>query len=74
MADENRMTKQEIIDELTAMANRLETIHSECAFSLTGYADSAVYLASYSVCHAIDLVSIAGLIKKADLNDAEASV
>jgi hypothetical protein len=49
------MNKQQICDELVAMADRLEAIQDECE-SLKGYVSGAAEVASLAVYHLIDLV------------------
>lgn len=52
------MTKKEIFEELEAMADRLESIKSECDWTLKGYAGGAAELAASAVYHVIDMVSV----------------
>lgn len=52
------MTKQEILDELEKVLNRMEVIEGECKMTLKGYADGAAELAVQAIAHTIDLVSV----------------
>ena len=67
------MTKKEIVKELEAMADRLESIKSECDWTLKGYAGSAAELAANAVYHVIDLVSVAETMLDASAATAESS-
>ena len=53
------MNKQQIIDELVIIAERLAEISDECTFALKGYSDSAAEVAALAVHHVIDLVRVA---------------
>jgi hypothetical protein len=53
------MNKQRIIDELVAIAERLDEISNECTLSLKGYSVSAAEVAALAVHLVIDLVRIA---------------
>lgn len=55
------MTKAEIIEALEEIADRLESIKTECDWSCMGYAGGAADLAATAVNHVIDLVQIAAM-------------
>lgn len=52
------MNKQEIVDELEKILNRMEVIEAECKCELKGYAGGAADLAVQAIAHVIDLVSV----------------
>ena len=58
------MSKQQIVDELRQMAERLEAIQDECKVSLKGYASGAAEVAALAVHHVIDLVRVAGEVSE----------
>jgi hypothetical protein len=52
------MTRDEILEELDTISDRLESIKTECEWTLKGYAGGAADLAATAVNHVIDLVRV----------------
>lgn len=52
------MKKEQILEELEKVLNRMEGLEGECKAGLKGYADGAAELAVQAIAHTIDLVSV----------------